>query len=177
VTDANGHYSATFFFDGPCAITATSGSIVLHSFAAGAGTYNVTALTELLLNYLAAQLGTTLSGLLNGIATNAAYQNALASSTVIANAEKGVASLIKQMYGVTLSTTDFLTVSFTPGQPADTDLETLMAEGAIQSDGEPVPTLVNSTIAAGAAAGHLGGNAGGATGGTGGTGGTGTGTQ
>jgi hypothetical protein len=81
------------------------------------------------------------------------------------------------MYGVTLSTTDFLTVSFTPGQPADTDLETLMAEGAIQSDGEPVPTLVNSTIAAGAAAGHLGGNAGGATGGTGGTGGTGTGTQ
>ncbi|OAJ59427.1 hypothetical protein A6V36_27690 [Paraburkholderia ginsengiterrae] len=174
--NANGAYSATFKFDGPCSITASSGATALHSFAAGAGTYNVTPLTELLLDYIAAQLGTTVSGLLAGITSNVSYQNALSNSTVIANAEAAVAALIKKTYGITLSSSSFLTVSFTPGQPgADADLDTLLAAGAITSNGQPVASLTAAATAAGAAAPiSSGGTGGGATGGTGGTGGTGT---
>jgi hypothetical protein len=97
--NASGAYSATFNFDGPCAITASSSSTALHSFAVGAGTYNVTPLTELLLSYLAGQLGTTVSGLLSGIASNTTFQSALSNSTVVANAQAAVAQLIKTEYG------------------------------------------------------------------------------
>ncbi|MCX4175792.1 MULTISPECIES: carboxypeptidase regulatory-like domain-containing protein [Paraburkholderia] len=174
--NASGAYSATFKFDGPCAITATGGAITIHSFAAGAGTYNVTPLTELLLDYLAGQLGTTVSGLLAGITSNPSYQSALSNSTVIANAQAAVVTLIKNTYGITLSSSSFLTVSFTPGQPgADADLDTLQTAGAITANGQPAASLTAAAIAAGAAAPISGGGSGGgATGGTGGTGGTGT---
>jgi hypothetical protein len=174
--NSNGAYTATFAFDGPCAITATGGAITIHSFAAGAGTFNVTPLTELLLNYIAAQLGTTVSGLLSGITSNTSYQSALSNSTVIANAQAAVAQLIKTQYGITLSSSSFLTVSFTPGQPgADADLDTLLTAGAITANGQPTAALTAAATAAGAAAPISGGgNGGGATGGTGGTGGTGT---
>jgi hypothetical protein len=167
--NSNGAYTATFAFDGPCAITATSGAITIHSFAAGAGTFNVTPLTELLLDYLAGQLGTTVSGLLAGISSNSSYQSALSNSTVIANAQAAVATLIKNTYGITLSSSSFLTVSFTPGAPgADADLDTLLAAGAAAS-------LSSAATAAGAAAPISGGSgSNGSTGGTGGTGGTGT---
>ncbi|MFM0393199.1 carboxypeptidase regulatory-like domain-containing protein [Paraburkholderia phytofirmans] len=172
--NANGAYSAKFNFDGPCAITASSGAIAIHSFAAGAGTFNVTPLTELLLSYLAGQLGTTVSGLLSGISSNVSFQSALTNSTVIANAQAAVVQLIQKTYGITLSSSSFLTVAFTPGSPgADADLETLMAAGAITSDGQPAPALAAAAVAAGAAAPISGGNTG-ATGGTGGTGGAGT---
>ena len=132
----------------------------------------------MLLDYLAAELNTSLDQLLAGIGTNPTFQNALTNSTAIANAEKGVAALIEKDYGVTLSTTSFLTVPFTPGQPADSDLDQLLTKGAIQANGEPTPTLVSATTAAGEAAGPISGSgSGGATGGTGGTGATGTATQ
>ncbi|ABE33201.1 hypothetical protein DR64_5124 [Paraburkholderia xenovorans LB400] len=170
--NASGAYSATFHFDGPCAITASSGSTVLHSFAAGAGTYNVTPLTELLLSYLAGQLGTTVSGLLSGISSNATYQGVLSNSTVVANAQAAVAQLIKTQYGVTLSSSSFLTVSFAPGQPPDIDLDSLQTAGAITASGQPAPSLTTAVVGAGAAAPISGGgNGGGATGGTGGSGG------
>lgn len=169
--NSNGAYTATFAFDGPCTITATGGAVTNHSFAAGAGTYNVTPLTELLLDYLAGQLGTTVSGLLAGITSNASYQNALSNSTVIANAQAAVVKLIKDTYGITLSSSSFLTVSFTPGQPgADADLDTLQTVGAITANGQPAASLAAAAHAAGAAAPITGG----ATGGTGGTSGTGT---
>jgi hypothetical protein len=170
-SNSSGAYSATFTFTGPCLITATSGSTVLNSLASGAGTYNVTPLTQLLLSYLAGQLGTTLNGLLAGITTNSTYQNALTNSTVVANAENAVAKLIQSTYGVTLSTNSFLTTSFTPGQPgADADLDTLMADGAITSDGQPAATLSSAAVTAGAAAPISAGGSGTPTGGTGGTG-------
>jgi hypothetical protein len=174
--NSNGAYTATFAFDGPCAITATGGATALHSFAAAAGTYNVTPLTELLLSYLAGQLGTTVSGLLSGISSNTTFQSALTNSTVIANAQAAVAQLIKTQYGITLSSSSFLTVSFTPGQPgADADLDTLLTAGAITSNGQPAAVLTAAATAAGAAAPISGGGSGGgATGGTGGSGGTGT---
>lgn len=172
--NANGAYSATFAFDGPCSITATGGAITMHSFAAGAGTFNVTPLTELLLDYIAGQLGTTVSGLLSGITSNPSYQSALSNSTVIANAEAAVATLIKNTYGITLSSSSFLTVSFTPGAPgADADLDTLLAAGAITSNGQPAASLAAAAQAAGAAA-PIGSGSNGSTGGTGGSGGTGT---
>ncbi|NML32425.1 carboxypeptidase regulatory-like domain-containing protein [Paraburkholderia antibiotica] len=171
-TDSNGAYKATFNFDAPCAITASGGSTTIHSFAAGSGTYNVTPLTELLLSYLAGQLGTTESALLAGISSNASYQSALSNSTVIANAEAAVVKLIKDTYGITLSSSSFLTVSFTPGTAgADADLDTLQAAGAITSDGQPAASLVAAAVAAGQAAPISSGSAGSvATGGTGGTG-------
>ena len=135
----------------------------------------MTPLTELLLSYLAGQLGTTLDGLLAGITTNATYQSALTNSTVIANAETGVAKLLQSMYGVTLSTSSFLTTSFTPGQPgADADLDALQTAGAITSNGQPAASLTSAAVAAGAAAGSPASSGasgtGSATGGTGGTG-------
>ncbi|MDR8396434.1 MULTISPECIES: carboxypeptidase regulatory-like domain-containing protein [Paraburkholderia] len=165
--NSNGAYSATFAFDGPCAISATNGAIKINSFAAGAGTFNVTPLTQLLLSYLAGQLGTNVNGLLAGISTNASIQNALTNSAVIANAESAVAALIQKLYGITLSSSSFLTVSFTPGAPgADADLETLLAAGAITSDGQPAASLAAAALAAGALA-PLSGGSNGATGGTG----------
>ena len=176
--NSNGAYTATFAFDGPCVITATNGTATLHSFASGAGTYNVTPLTELLLSYMAGQLGTTLNGLLGAITTNTTYQSALTNSTVIANAQNSVAQLIKTQYGVTLSTNSFLTVSFTPGQAgADSDLDTLQTKGAITSSGQPAPSLSSAAVSAGASAPLGSGSSGGTTGSgsaTGGTGGTGT---
>ena len=171
---SNGAYSATFAFDGPCAITATGGAITIHSFAAGGGTFNVTPLTELLLDYIAGQLGTTASGLLAGITSNGSYQKALQNGTVIANAEAAVAALIKSKYGITLSSSSFLTVSFTPGTAgADADLDTLLAAGAITSDGQPAASLAAAAQAAGAAA-PISSGSNGSTGGSGGSGGTGT---
>lgn len=175
VANSNGAYSAAFKFDGPCAITASSGAVTIHSFAAGSGTFNVTPLTQLLLSYLAGQLGTTVDGLLAGISTNASFQSALTNSSVIANAQAAVAQLLKTTYGITLSSSSFLTVSFTPGQPgADSDLDTLLAVGAITSDGQPAASLAAAAVAAGAASPISGNGNSGATGGTGGTGGTGT---
>ncbi|ABE36969.1 hypothetical protein DR64_8697 [Paraburkholderia xenovorans LB400] len=173
-SDASGVYSATFAFDGPCTITATGGGITIHSFAAGAGTFNVTPLTELLLDYIAGQLGTTVSGLLSGISSNASFQSALSNGTVIANAQAAVAKLINDTYAIELSSSSFLTVSFT-SSGADADLDTLLAADAITANGQPVASLVSAAQAAGTAAPISGGNnGGGATGGTGGSGGTGT---
>jgi hypothetical protein len=169
-SSANGAYSATFKFDPPCAITASSGAVTIHSFAASSGTFNVTPLTELLLSYLAGQLGTTESALLAGISTNASFQSALTNSTVIANAVAGVTTLLKNTYGITLSSGSFLTLAFTPGTNGpDSDLDALLAAGAITSNGQPAASLVTAAVAAGAAAPISGGSAGGggATGGTG----------
>ncbi len=168
-SSANGAYSATFNFDPPCAITASSGNVTIHSFAAAPGTFNVTPLTELLLSYLAGQLGTTESALLAGISTNATFQNALTNSTVINNAVAGVAALIKKLYGITLSPGSFLTTAFTPGTNGpDSDLDALLAAGAITSNGLPVASLISAAVAAGAASPISSGSAGsGPTGGVG----------
>jgi len=173
-TDANGAFSVSFKFDGPCTITASGGATTLHSFAPGAGTVNITSLTELLLSYLAGQLGTTVNNLLASLPTNSTYQSALSNSSTIANAETAVAKIVKDTYGITLSSSAFLTTAFTVGQGQDKDLDQLTAAGAIDATGKPVATLTAAVTAAGTAAG--GGASGGTPGGgaTGGTGGTGT---
>lgn len=171
-TNSDGSYTATFHFDAPCAITATSGSVTLYSFASASGTYNVTPLTELLLDYIAAAEGTTLSNLVAGVASNATYQAALTNSSLIAGGENAVAQILSQQYGVSLATTSFLTASFTPGQPGlDANLDTLQSAGAFNSDGSPSSTLLAAVASAGAAAGSGASSGAGstATGGTGGS--------
>lgn len=171
-TDANGAFSATFPFDGPCVLTATGGASSVHSLAEGPGTYNVTSLTELLLTYVASQLGTTLNGLLTGLQNNVSFQSALSNSTVVANAQTAVAKLVKDTYGVTLSSSAFLTTPFVAGQPGpDADLDALRTAGAIGATGAPAPALATAVGTAGAASPISVGTTA-PTGGTGGTGGT-----
>jgi hypothetical protein len=66
----------------PCIITATSGATTLHSAAFAGGTYNVTPETDLLLSYLAMQLGTNESGLIAQFAANTAFQQAPQTQTM-----------------------------------------------------------------------------------------------
>ena len=151
-TDANGNYHATFSAVTPCMIAATSGGTVLHSTAFAGGTYNVTPQTDLMLSYLAAQLGTNESSLIAGFATNAQFQQTLGNQTAVLAAQAAVVQGLQQTYGVTLSTPTFLTTSFTVGQPGeDSDLEAIFARGAIDANGEPDAAAVAVMTTTGAA--------------------------
>jgi hypothetical protein len=177
--DANGSYHATFGAAMPCMIAATSGGTTLHSAAFAGGTFNVTPVTDLLLSYLAAQLGTNESGLIAGFATNTQFQQTLQNQTDVLTAQAAVVQNLQQKYGVTLSTPNFLTTAFTAGQPGeDSDLEALFTLGAIDTNGEPDAAAVALIATMGAA--HpiaispgtgTGGNGGTGVGGTGSTGG------
>jgi hypothetical protein len=168
--DANGNYRATLGAVMPCIITATSGGTVLHSAAFAGGTYNVTPESDLLLSYLAAQLGTNESGLITGFTANTRFQQTLANQNDVLTAQAAVVQNLQQRYGVTLSTPNFLTTSFAVGQSGeDSDLEALLARGAIDANGEPDATAVSRMATMGAA--HpIATSPGTGTGGTGGTG-------
>jgi hypothetical protein len=150
--DANGNYHATLGAVTPCLITSTSGATVLLSTAFAGGTYNVTPETDLLLSYLAAQLGTTESGLVTGFATNTRFQQALANQSDVLTAQDAVVQNLQKKYGLTLTTPNFLTSSFAVGQPGvDSDLEALRASGAIDANGEPDPAAITLMATTGAA--------------------------
>ncbi|WP_459620028.1 carboxypeptidase regulatory-like domain-containing protein [Burkholderia sp. 3C] len=162
-----GAFTVSFAFSGPCSITGSTGTATLHSLANGSGTFNVTPLTELMLVYLAAELGTDLNGLLGGLASNTAYQSAVVNSGNLSAAQGGVATVLKSMFNITLSTSAFLTTAFTPGQPgADADLDALQAAGAFTSAGTPSAALLAAVAAAGTAANRPTGGTGGSTSGT-----------
>jgi len=174
--DANGNYRATFAAAMPCLIAATAGGTVLHSAAFAGGTSNVTPETDLLLAYLAAQLGTNESGLIGGFAVNTQFQRTLANQGDVLAAQAAVTQILQQTYSVTLATPNFLTTPFTVGtQGEDSDLQTLLARGAIDANGEPDAAAVNLVTTAGAAHPFATPPATGTGTGTGGTGGTGTG--
>ncbi|NML96366.1 hypothetical protein HHL24_00085 [Paraburkholderia sp. RP-4-7] len=150
--DANGNYHATFGAVMPCMIAATSGGTMLHSAAFAGGTYNVTPETDLLLSYLAAQLGTNESELIVGFAANTQFQQTLQNQTDVLTAQAAVVQSLQQTYGVTLSAPNFLTTAFTVGQPGeDSDLEALLARGAIDANGEPDAAAVSLMATMGAA--------------------------
>jgi hypothetical protein len=173
--DANGNYQATFGASTPCLIAATSGGTILHSVAFAGGTYDVTPETDLLLTFLAAQLGTNESGLIASFATNAQFQQALQNQTNVVTAQAAVVQNLQQKYGVTLSAPSFLTATFTVGQAGeDADLEALFARGAIDANGEPDPAAVTFIASMGAAQ-PIATSPGTGSGGTGGTGTGGTG--
>jgi hypothetical protein len=169
-TDGNGHYRVTFRFSGPCLIVATSGSLTVYSFASGPGSYNVTPLSTLLMQYMAGQLHTTFVGLLNGFLTNTTYQSAFTNTTVIQQAQVAIVRIIKVRYNITLSSTSFLTFVFTPGTPGlDSDLDTLQNDNAWGPDGDPIQDLSDEATTEGGLV-----PIGGSTGGTGTSGGTGS---
>ncbi len=150
--DANGNFHASFGAVTPCLITATSGGTTLHSEAFAGGTFNVTPETDLLLSFLAAQLGTNESGLIAGFATNTQFQQTLQNQAEVSTAQTAVVQNLQQKFGVTLSTPSFLTTAFTVGQPGvDSDLEALLARGAIDSNGEPDASAVTLMATTGAA--------------------------
>jgi hypothetical protein len=177
--DGNGNYQATLGAVTPCLIAASAGGTTLNSIAFAGGTYNVTPETDLLLSYLAAQLGTNESGLIAGFATNPQFQQTLQNQTDVLNAQAAVVQGLQQTYSVALSAPNFLTTSFAVGQPGeDSDLEALLAHGAIDANGEPDAAAVALMATMGAA--HpvatspgtsTGGNGGTGAGGTGSTGG------
>jgi hypothetical protein len=150
--DASGNYHATLGAAMPCMIAASSGVTTLHSVAFGGGTYNVTPETDLLVSYLAAQLGTNETGLIAGFGANSQMQQTLANQTDVLTAQAAVVQNLQQMYGVTLSTPAFLTTAFATGQPGeDSDLEALRARGAIDANGEPAAAAVALMATTGAA--------------------------
>ncbi len=71
---------------------------------------------------------------------------------MIANAQAAVVKLIKDTYDIMLSSSSFLTVSFTPSTAsADSDLDTLRAADAITSNGQLSASLT-AAMSGGAAA-------------------------
>jgi hypothetical protein len=152
LSDGGGNYSLTVNAALPCLITVTSGSTTLHSVAYSSGTFNTTPETDLMLVYLAAQLGTNESGLIAGFQTSATFQQALANQNNVLAAQSAVVTNLQQRYAVTLAAPAFLTTPFIVGQPGvDSDLNALAAAGAIDANGMPDPAAVSLLAAAGSA--------------------------
>jgi hypothetical protein len=152
VSDSGGHYSITFNATLPCVLTVASGGTTLHSVAFAGGTFNTTPETELLLVYLAAQLGTSESNLIASFPGNAQFQQVLSNQTDVLAAQAAVVTNLQQHYALTLSAPAFLTTAFNVGQAGvDSDLDALAAAGAIDANGMPDPAAVALLSAAGAA--------------------------
>ncbi|MEX3982085.1 hypothetical protein AB4Y45_24245 [Paraburkholderia sp. EG287A] len=152
LSDGGGHYAITFDATPSCILSVSSGGVSLHSVAYAGGTFNTTPETELMLVYLAAQLGTSESGLIAGFPTNSQYQQVLGNPSDVQAAQSAVVTNLQQHYAVTLTVPAFLTTSFTVGQPGvDSDQGTLAAAGAIDANGMPDPAAVSLLTAAGAA--------------------------
>jgi hypothetical protein len=174
LSDGGGHYSITFKATLPCILVVTSGGTTLHSLAFAGGTFNTTPQTELMLVYLAAQLGTSETDLIASFPNNAQFQQTLANQTDVVAAQSAVVTNLQQHYGVTLTAPMFLTTPFIVGQTGvDSDLGALAKAGAIDANGLPDPAAVSLLTAAGLA--HpltTTSTPSSGTGGTGGTGGT-----
>ena len=152
LSDGGGRYSLAFNATLPCVITVTSGGTTLHSLAFAGGTFNTTPETELMLVYLAAQLGTSESSLIANFTSNAQFQQALSNQTTVQNAQSAVVTNLQQHYAVTLTAPAFLTTPFAVGQAGvDSDLEALAKAGAIDANGMPDSAAISLMSQAGAA--------------------------
>jgi hypothetical protein len=156
VSDSAGNYSATFVAVLPCAITATAtatgAGATLHSLAFAGGTFNATPETELMLVYLASQLGTDVPHLIANLPDSGRYQQALESETNVLAAQAAVVATLQQQYKLTLNAPMFLTTSFAVGQAGvDSDLAALANAGAIDANGMPDAAAVGLLSQAGAA--------------------------
>jgi hypothetical protein len=172
LSDGGGHYSITLNANLPCILTATSGSTTLHSLAFAGGTFNTTPETELMLVYLASQLGTSEAGLIADLPSNSQFQQVLANQNNVLAAQSAVVTNLQQRYALTLTAPAFLTTPFIVGQAGvDSDLGALAAAGAIDVNGMPDPVAVSALSAAGSA--HPLTSTSTPSSGTGGTGGTG----
>jgi hypothetical protein len=152
LSDGGGHYAITFNATPPCVITVSSGGTSLHSLAFGGGTFNTTPETELMLVYLASQLGTNETSLIAGFPSNAQFQQVLANQADVLAAQSAVVTNLHQRYALTLMAPAFLTMPFIVGQAGvDGDLEALAAAGAIDANGVPDQAAVSLLSMAGLA--------------------------
>ncbi|CAJ6136600.1 hypothetical protein AQ962_28645 [Burkholderia pseudomallei] len=152
LSDGGGHYSVTFDAALPCAITVTSGGTSLHSLAYAGGTFNTTPQTELLLVYLAAQLGTSPARLIGDLPNSSRLQQALENQTNVQAAQTAVVANLQQRYAVMFAVPGVLTTPFFVGQPGvDSDLGALANAGAIDANGMPDALAVSLLQQAGAA--------------------------
>ncbi len=152
LSDGGGHYSITFDATLPCVITVSSGGTTLRSLAFSGGTFNTTPETELMLVYLASQLGTDTAHLIGDFPGNSRFQQVLENQTDVLAAQAAVVANLQQRYAVTLTAQAFLTTPFVVGQAGvDSDLGALAEAGAIDADGMPDPVAVSLLLQAGAA--------------------------
>ncbi|AOJ02933.1 hypothetical protein WS70_14785 [Burkholderia mayonis] len=152
LSDGGGHYSITFNATLPCVISVSSGGTTLHSLAFAGGTFNATPETELMLVYLASQLGTNTAHLIGDFPGNSRFQQVLENQTDVLAAQAAVVTNLQQRYAVTLTAPAFLTTPFVVGQAGvDSDLGALAGAGAIDADGMPDPVAVSLLLQAGAA--------------------------
>ncbi|WP_175699234.1 hypothetical protein [Burkholderia ambifaria] len=152
LTDGGGNYRVTVNAVLPCVIGVASGGTSLHSLAYAGGTFNTTPETELMLVYLAAQLGTNTAGLIGNFQGSRRFQQAMGDPGTVQAAQSAVVTNLQQRYSVTLATPAFLTTPFVVGQPGvDADLGMLAKAGAIDSNGMPDPVAVSLLTQAGAA--------------------------
>ncbi|MBB5463746.1 hypothetical protein [Paraburkholderia sp. Cpub6] len=152
VSDGAGNYSITTNATLPCILTATSGGAALHSVAFAGGTFNTTPETELMLVYLASQLGTSVTSLIAAFPSSSQFQQVLENQTYVLAAQSAVVTNLQQHYAVTLTVPAFLTTPFIVGQAGvDSDLGALATAGAIDANGSPDPAAVSLLSAAGLA--------------------------
>ena len=152
LTDGGGNYRVTVNAVLPCVISVASGGTSLHSLAYAGGTFNTTPETELMLIYLAAQLGTNTAGLIGNFQGSRRFQQVMGDPGTVQAAQSAVVTNLQQRYSVTLATPAFLTTPFVVGQPGvDADLGMLAKAGAIDSNGMPDPVAVSLLTQAGAA--------------------------
>lgn len=152
LSDSGGNYSMTFNATLPCVLTVTAGGTSLHAPAFAGGTFNTTPETELMLVYLAAQLGTNTAHLIGDFPNVSRFQQVLESQTDVQAAQAAVVANLQQRYAVTLTVPAFLTTPFAVGQTGvDSDLTALAKAGAIDANGLPDPAAVTLLSQAGAA--------------------------
>jgi hypothetical protein len=165
-SNAAGKYTVTITDGkGPCIITATKGTTVLRSVASGAGTYNVTPLTDVLVEFLLGRSGITFETLLS----NPNGRALLADASAMTAAQNSVIAYFQAQYNITL-TGDFLTAVITTPEggaqsQSDKDLDTLKDRGVLNAEGEPVSTVLTGAKTEGQKAPYVAPT--GATGGTG----------
>ena len=152
LSDSGGHYAITFNATLPCIITVNSGGTSLHSLAFAGGTFNTTPETELMLVYIASQLGTNESSLIAGFPSNPKFPAGVGKPGRCAGCAIGRRHESAARYAVTLTAPAFLTTSFAVGQAGvDSDLGALAAAGAIDANGMPDQIAVSLLSAAGLA--------------------------
>ncbi|HTR09185.1 MAG TPA: hypothetical protein VMJ11_21530 [Paraburkholderia sp.] len=152
LSDSGGNYAISFNGAPPCIVTATSAGTTLHSVAFAGGVFNTTPETELVLVYLAAQLGTSESSLIANFAGNGQFQSVLGSQSDVLAAQSAVVANLQSAYSLTLAVPAFLTTPFVTGQAGvDSDLVALQNAGAIDSNGMPGGAAVSQLTAAGQA--------------------------
>lgn len=152
LTDGGGHYSVTFSGALPCIVSVTSGGTILHAPVFASGTFNTTPGTELMLVYLAAQLGTNETSLIAGLPGNVQFQKVLSNQDDVLAAQSAVVTNLQQHYAVALTVPAFLTTPFVVGQAGvDSDLDALAKAGAIDANGMHAPSAVSLMSTAGQA--------------------------